>query len=674
MAITKPANTIDATGRSSEQDGAADKSSYQFTASNQMLITVDSPNLTLGTDDCTILATATADFLVPTPGKRLTVLAGTSVSFGIWQKNGSSQLQAQADTNVVDLGVSIPTTKSPFTVAVKRYNTNQVKAYMNGAPGSDITLPFVNISTAHHVTISANSVTDYWAGSISRNIVFNYALSDDQIKRYSAGAKLDYADIGGSMTDISSALTWANASLTGFTSSANDITAYTAGVNGQYASIGTFSIVAGKRYRVYYTHTGAADVMNLMFRDTSLVTVESTVAFAPNGSGYLDFTATATDTTAKLLFQRNNAGTGSTGALTIVKIVQLGALVDLEPENIGQTSWQDASTNGLHATVNGAKVNSTTGLMPFMFRNAIINGNFDFWQRGTSFPSTLSAPYYGPDRWQVYRSTGAAGATFSRVGSATADAVYCLKMQRDSGNAGLMQIQATTSFETSDNVKRLGRQVTFSVMLKAGANISGPVRLDIWYGTGTDGNIAGGFSGQANLTGVTVNPTSTMTRYSVTAIMPANATQQGVSVMLIPAGTAGADDSVTVCQAQFEVGSVATPFEFRPATVEQALCHRYFQSGFRGVMGNCLGTTAGYVTVPHKVPMRVLPVVDSYFFANAPKTNALYIDGDVATTVTSLGTNLGSTEQSLFPVGSAALGIQKSFRIDTHLIGLSAEI
>ena len=39
---------------------------------------------------------------------------------------------------------------------------------------------------------------------------------------------------------------------------------------------------------------------------------------------------------------------------------------------------------------------------PLSHRNMIINGNFDVWQRGTTFNSAVSTAHYSADRWAYY--------------------------------------------------------------------------------------------------------------------------------------------------------------------------------------------------------------------------------------------------------------------------------
>ncbi len=68
-------------------------------------------------------------------------------------------------------------------------------------------------------------------------------------------------------------------------------------------------------------------------------------------------------------------------------------------------------TSDVSATLNTKANQSTTytktevDSKPTGFKNYIINGNFDVWQRGTSF-SGLTNGSYSSDRWVVYDSVG----------------------------------------------------------------------------------------------------------------------------------------------------------------------------------------------------------------------------------------------------------------------------
>lgn len=77
---------------------------------------------------------------------------------------------------------------------------------------------------------------------------------------------------------------------------------------------------------------------------------------------------------------------------------------------------------------------------------------------------------------------------------------------------------------------------------------------------------------------------------------------------------AGADVTVrfsggTVKEAQFERGSIATPFEQRPLGLELSLCQRYFFAPHGDYIGSAKGTSAIAIFVPFPVRMRALPDV-----------------------------------------------------------------
>jgi hypothetical protein len=79
-------------------------------------------------------------------------------------------------------------------------------------------------------------------------------------------------------------------------------------------------------------------------------------------------------------------------------------------------------------------------------------------------------------------------------------------------------------------------------------------------------------------------------------------------------GTTGATFYLT--GVQLEVGTVATPFEWRQAQTELALCQRYYArlAGFSGNYvgfgsGHATSTTAGYAFIKYPVTMRGYPTV-----------------------------------------------------------------
>jgi hypothetical protein len=253
------------------------------------------------------------------------------------------------------------------------------------------------------------------------------------------------------------------------------------------------------------------------------------------------------------------------------------------------------------------------------FRNRIINGGFDVWQRGTSFPS-VAAVIYTADRWAFYRGSLASGATISRVSGVNQQ--YALRAQRDSGNASTSNLVFGQVIESNNCYSLAGRSVTASVRIRAGANFSGgTVAFNVFTGTVAD---EGGLSNAGVWTGVTnfpstVTPTASFAAYQLPITIPVGTKEICFRLAYTPTGTAGAADYIEIEEAQLEPGSVATPvatpFEQRPYGVEEALCYRYLpwwggsEVSFKGLgMGQAVSTTGVIACLPYTIAKpRVVP-------------------------------------------------------------------
>jgi hypothetical protein len=217
-------------------------------------------------------------------------------------------------------------------------------------------------------------------------------------------------------------------------------------------------------------------------------------------------------------------------------------------------------------------------------KNAIINGGFDIWQRGTSIANNATYTLYCADRFQINRGGLETGVTVSR--QATNDTTnlpfirYAARVQRNSGNTTTGQVSFLTSLETSDSIRFAGRTITLSFYARKGANYSqssSQLNAVVSTGTGTDESLGGGYTGQATVLNQTATLTTTWQRFEFTASVSSTATEIGAWFYYVPVGTAGANDWYEITGIQLELGSVATPFARAGGSIggELALCQRY---------------------------------------------------------------------------------------------------
>jgi len=252
-------------------------------------------------------------------------------------------------------------------------------------------------------------------------------------------------------------------------------------------------------------------------------------------------------------------------------------------------------------------------------RNAIINGNFDIWQRGTSFTGFE----YGADRWLNVRVGTAC--TMSRQ-------AFTLGQTDVPGEPTYFCRMAVTSVAGAGNASNLtqriedvrtfaGRQVTVSFWAKADA--AKPIAIEFAQGFGTGGSPSSQVSG-IGVTKVTLS--TSWAKYTVTVTLPSISgktlgSDNNSTLIFRIAFDAGSDFNATtdtlgqqsgtfdIAQVQIEAGPVATPFERRPIGTELALCQRYYIQKAHSSPWRKYVVNVHREFVPFPVIMRTVPTL-----------------------------------------------------------------
>jgi hypothetical protein len=296
--------------------------------------------------------------------------------------------------------------------------------------------------------------------------------------------------------------------------------------------------------------------------------------------------------------------------------------------------------------------------------NGIINGAFDIWQRGTSFAIPSSSYTYTADRWIGLRFS--TGSTINRQSASLDGFEYSIRVQRDSGNTGTGIIYLGYNVETADSYKYAGKTVTLSFYAKAGANFSSAssALAVIWAsGTGTNQKQMDGFTGSSLLANSSVTLTTSWQRFSFTAAVPSNSTQQGFQFNYTPVGTAGANDWFEITGVQLEFGSVATTFKRAGGGTiqgELAACQRYFEQ-INGTSGRNL-ISGGYVQTT-SVARFTIPCVQKRTTPTVTTTGTINV-------MYSTGSEVGIS--SYTELDSNSSGNFMTFRVNTSSASLTA--
>ena len=263
-------------------------------------------------------------------------------------------------------------------------------------------------------------------------------------------------------------------------------------------------------------------------------------------------------------------------------------------------------------------------------RNALINGNFNVWQRGTSFTGPANGSY-AADRW-IYGTIGAGVVDIKQETTTLPDGTVDIALSIDVTTADA-SIAAGDSYTIAQNIEGYN-----AVRFALGTADAKEITLSFWVYAKLTGIHCAWFRNSANnrsyvseytivasntwekktitLTGdtsgtwLTTNGVGLKVGFSLaggTDFHGTNNTWEGANDLatsnqvnsLDPNGDGSAQtDAFMVSQVQLELGGVATPFEHEDFSVTLQKCQRYYAKTFS--FGTApvqnVGTSAGALT------------------------------------------------------------------------------
>jgi len=201
------------------------------------------------------------------------------------------------------------------------------------------------------------------------------------------------------------------------------------------------------------------------------------------------------------------------------------------------------------------------------FKNYIINGGFDIWQRGTAFTGAVGGVFFS-DRWVI--STNGVSCDAGKYTEVNGD-ISAYVTSKDATNQNYFGFRTLLE----DAMKFQGK--TFTLSFEAVSNLTN----DIYVYFGRLYNTSDGYSYQHTTVGA---GTSGYTKYTCTFTVPSwvndgKPTYESISsrIDLQIRFNTNETGTLRLKNVQLEEGPVATPFEQRPIGLELSLCQRYYE-------------------------------------------------------------------------------------------------
>ncbi len=298
-----------------------------------------------------------------------------------------------------------------------------------------------------------------------------------------------------------------------------------------------------------------------------------------------------------------------------------------EDDMVTDSATKGATQQSIKAYVDNNASSSNHNL----YENALINGNFDIWQRGTSFVAGANNDdVYLADRF-ILLSDGNDIVDVTQSTDVPNGSKYSMKLQVETANKkfGILQI-----IENKDAMK-LDNQ-TFTVSFKAKTttakvienlrvaviswdSTADTVTSDIvsaWEAEGTVPTLVANWTYENTATDKAI--TTSWATYSVTGITIDTTSMANVGIFIwVDDGDAAVDDELFISQVKLELGSTATTFQPKSYAEELMACQRYYYRMDAGspyqtfANGSADSTTRASHQVNFPIEMRAVPTLSS---------------------------------------------------------------
>jgi hypothetical protein len=306
-------------------------------------------------------------------------------------------------------------------------------------------------------------------------------------------------------------------------------------------------------------------------------------------------------------------------------------------------------------------------------KNAIINGNFGIWQRGTSFTPATSG--FGADRWFCDSTT--AFPTSQTLSQQT----FTPGTAPVAGYEGQFFLRFAYTYAPGNGGTFIGQKIE-DVRTFAGhtATVSfwAKVASAATLGINLVQNFGSGGSGAVTTAVGSPSATTSWQRFSYSVSVPSISgktvgTSSFLELRIVVPTTSSTTD---IWGVQVEYGSKATPFQTATGTLqgELAACQRYYFDGRQGsdqaFSGYTIGTDYLLAMVRYPVTMRTTPSVTIGQSSGVNYVRRISTNGQLAITVSSYP---GSTPGGFSAVYAAASPFASGVGYDFYILA-SAEL